>query len=105
MCEPQDAGSLQDWVEGMKNADGTTGAHWTMEQIVALRDSRSITDADPYALFIATNMIYSDYGEVLKKFGVDRPEVCIELARAFLLDPDSKQGMDKLKAYYRHVAH
>ena len=45
---------------------------------------------------------YSDYCKVLKKYGVDRAEVYVELAGAFLRDKDAG-AKDKLAAYYEHV--
>lgn len=90
------------WVNDMRNDDGTTGAHWTREQTESVRKSRGI-DCDPETFWIAVNMMYSDYHNVMQKFGVDRAEVYAELAKAFLCDKDSKQGMDKLRAYWEYV--
>lgn len=47
-------------------------------------------------------MMYSDYFKVLKKYKVDRPEVYMELAAAFLEDKDAMAN-DKLAAYYHCV--
>lgn len=91
------------WVSKLKNADGSTGAHWDKQKSDELRLNRNMQDIEPEAFYIALNMLYSDYQPALKKFGVDRPEVYAELAKAFLMDKDGKQGMEKLKAYYEAI--
>ena len=91
------------WIAGLKNADGSTGAHWSKQKAEELRIARNVMDVEPEAFYITINMLYSDYQPVFKKFGVDRPEVYAEMAKAFLTDKDSKQGMDKLEAYYCYV--
>lgn len=91
------------WAAEMKNEDGTRGAHWDMQQTEGVRNSRGMNDIEPEAFYVTMNMMYSDYQNVMKKFGVDRPEVYAEMAKAFLCDKDSKQGMEKLKAYYCYI--
>lgn len=59
-------------------------------------------ECDPVELYAAANMMYSDYCKVLKKYGVDRAEVYVELAGAFLQDKDAG-AKNKLAAYYEHV--
>ena len=51
------------------------------------------------------NMMYSDYYDVARKFGVNAPEFYAELARAFLMDKDGPGPEEKLCAYYRCIAH
>lgn len=92
------------WAEHMQNADGTTGPHWTMEQTSAVADASGIPhDIPRWAWGVAMNMMYSDYYDVARKFGVNAPEFYAELARAFLMDKDGPGPEEKLCAYYRCI--
>ena len=92
------------WAERMQNADGTTGPHWTMDQTSAVADASGIPhDIPRWAWGVAMNMMYSDYYDVARKFGVNAPEFYAELARAFLMDKDGPGPEEKLCAYYRCI--
>lgn len=94
-------GQIKRWMDCLENEDGTTGAHYTKEQVDQYRRGLSI-DCDPMELYAASNMMYSDYCKVLKKYGMDRPEVYVELAAAFLRDKDAG-AKDKLAAYHEYI--
>ena len=83
-----DRATAMQWAAAMRNADGTTGPHWTMEQTTA----------------VTMNMMYSDYYPVAVEFGLNRPEFYAALAKAFLLDKDGPGPEQKLMAYYEHIA-
>ena len=92
------------WAEHMQNADGTTGPHWTMDQTSAVADASGIPhDISRWAWGVTMNMMYSDYYDVARKFGVNVPEFYAELARAFLMDKDGPGPEEKLCAYYRCI--
>ena len=92
------------WAAKMQNADGSTGAHWTMEQTSAVADASGAGHNIPHWVFgVTMNMMYSDYYEVARKFGVNVPEFYAELARAFLMDKDGPGPEEKLCAYYRGI--
>ena len=92
------------WAAKMQNADGTTGPHWTMEQTSAVADASGAGHDIPHWVFgVTMNMMYSDYYEVARKFGVNVPEFYAELARAFLMDKDGPGPEEKLCAYYRCI--
>lgn len=93
----------REWAKEMQNADGSSGAHWSMEDTETVRKTRNINDCKPEDFWIAMNMMYSDYQGVAKKYGIDKPEFYADMARGFLVDKDSKQGREKLEAYYDHV--
>lgn len=93
----------REWAKEMQNADGSSGAHWSMEDTETVRKTRNINDCKPEDFWIAMNMMYSDYQGVAKKYGIDKPEFYADMARCFLMDKDSKQGREKLEAYYDHV--
>ena len=95
------------WMANMQNADGTTGAHWTMEQTTAVAESIGIQApvVPRWAWGVTMNMMYSDYYAVAAEFGVDRPEFYAALAQAFLMDKDAPAPEEKLCEYYKHIAY
>lgn len=89
----------------MENVDGTTGPHWTLEQTERVREHQSFS-YDPHEFWIAMNMIYSDYAQVFKTYGVwDKIYLYADMAKAFLEDKDAVGGggAEKLSAYYNAV--
>ena len=93
------------WAEHMQNADGTVGPHWTMDQTSAVADASVAGNDIPHWVFgVTMNMMYSDYYDVARKFGVNVPEFYAELARAFLMDKDGPEPTKKLMEYYEHIA-
>ena len=86
------------WTAKMENEDGTTGAHWTMEQTGQVA---SIAGAhyEPWIWYAALNMMYSDYYAVAAKYGLDRPEFYADLAKAFLMDKDAGGPEEKMAGY------
>lgn len=93
----------QEWVHGMKNADGTTGPHWTMEKTEEARAQRGI-NCDSLAWWVAMNMVYSDYAKVAEKINANSMDFYAYMAKAFLEDKDARnQGAEKLARYYEYV--
>ena len=100
-----DRATAMQWAAAMRNADGTTGPHWAMEQTTAVAESMGIQApvVPRWAWGVTMNMMYSDYYDVARKFGVNVPEFYAELARAFLMDKDGPGPEEKLCAYYRCI--
>lgn len=92
--------TAEKWVHGMKNEDGTTGAHWTMEQAEQVMRQHGI-QCEPAEFYAALNMLYSDFCEVFKKHGVNKIDFYADMAKAWLDDKDAVS--DKLSAYYEYV--
>lgn len=88
------------WMRSLRNTDGTKGAHWTKDQAKSLM-AQVGADADLLEYWSVLNALYSDYSEVLKKFGIDRTEVYAHLAKAWLDDEDAVQ--DKAKRYFEYI--
>lgn len=89
------------WVRGMKNADGSTGEHWTMEQTSAIMERHGLR-CNPVKFWVAMNAVYSDLSEVAEKHGVGNEEFYADMAKSFwLCDKDAVE--DKLGAYYENV--
>ncbi len=94
------------WVSMMENADGTTGAHWSMEQTNAVAEAIGITvdKVLPYIWWAALNMMYSDYCTTAVKYGVSSAEFYADLASDFLFDKDADGARKKTAAYYHAIA-
>ena len=89
------------WVRSMKNADGSTGEHWTMEQVSAIMERHGLR-CNPVKFWVAMNAVYSDLSEVAEKHGVGNEEFYADMAKSFwLCDKDAVE--DKLAAYYENV--
>ena len=95
-----DRQTAEDWTRRMKNEDGTTGAHWTMEQAEQVMRQHGI-QCEPAEFYAALNMLYSDFCEVFKKHGVNKIDFYADMAKAWLDDKDAVS--DKLSAYYECV--
>jgi len=79
------------WVSCMKNADGSKGEHWTIEQT-----SQYAGSYNKYDWYVVLNMMYSDMYS--PKFS---SEDYVALAKAWLSDSDVKEH--KLLKYYFFV--
>lgn len=88
------------WVEHMY------GEHMSGDEVEDAIERHGLDEGDisPCAWYAAVNMMYSDYREVAKCFGVDREEFYIRMADAFLNDADGPDGEEKLAAYYHCIA-
>ena len=95
-----DRQTAEDWTRRMKNEDGTTGAHWTMEQAEQVMRQHGI-QCEPAEFYAALNMLYSDFCEVFKKHGVNKIDFYADMAKAWLDDKDAVS--DKLSEYYEYV--
>lgn len=87
----------KEWTKQMRNEDGTTGPHWTMDQVKQVMKQHGI-DHDAAAFWAIINSIYSDYCAVFKKHGVNTMEMYIDMAKAWLNDKDAVK--DKAGAYF-----
>lgn len=89
------------WMQGLQNADGSKGPHWTLEQVKQVLKQKGITE-DPVKMWVAMNAEYSDRSEINKKHGVTSADYYADSAMAFWLkDKDAVE--DKLAAYYAAV--
>ncbi len=90
----------KEWTKQMHNEDGTTGPHWTMEQVKQVMAQHNIKHDAP-TFWAILNSIYSDYCAVFKKHGVNTMDMYIDMAKAWLDDKDAVK--DKAGAYYECV--
>lgn len=80
------------WTSKMKNEDGTTGAHWKVEDTEAYNPEHH----NKWDWYATLNMMYSDYYN--PKFTTDD---YVRLANQFLDDKDASK--DKLLHYYFYI--
>lgn len=97
--------SAKHWAAGLKNEDGTTGAHWTMEQTNAVAKEHGVKfeHITEYCWWITMNMMYSDYYAVAVKHGCNTPAFYADMAKAFLFDKDAKSPREKISAYFDYI--
>lgn len=92
--------TAMEWTGDMVNADGTTGPHWSMEQVRQVMEQRGI-DCDPLEFYAVLNAVYSDYCAVAKRHGVNKPEFYIDMAKAWIDDQDAAKG--KAARYFHYI--
>lgn len=90
------------WTGDMINADGTTGPHWSMEKVRQVMEQRGmIPEYDQLQFYAVLNSIYSDYCAVANKYGVNKPEFYIDMAKAWIDDADAAEN--KAARYFAHI--
>lgn len=86
----------------MVNADGTRGGRWTIDDVCSLAQKRGFsTQMEQVEFWAVMCMMAADYGEVMKHYGMNSPELYADLARAWMNDPDAVE--DKTREYLLHV--
>lgn len=95
-----DEETAHEWMENLRNEDGTKGPHWTKEQTTQVMKQKGI-DCDPVEFWVAMNAMYSDYFNVAKKMNVNNVDFYVNMAKAFIDDKDAGEG--KLMRYYEAV--
>lgn len=73
-------------VAKMRNVDGSSGAHWSYEQVASIASQHGIKEVAD--LYYTINMLYSDFAEVL---GSDMGTY-VKMAKAYMNDPDAEAG-------------
>ena len=85
----------REWVEHMDPP-----ARWTMDQTTAVMKQRGYHHK-PCVFFAVMNMLWSDYGMTMVKYGADKTEIWAELAHNFIDDPDAEDM--KVGRYWRDI--
>lgn len=96
-----DRETAEEWMRHLKNADGTTGPHWTMEQCKQVMQQRGL-NCDPVEFWVAMNAEYSDRCKVNEAHGIRNIDFYVDSAKAFWLD-DKDAVSNKEAAYYAYV--
>lgn len=100
MDDPMTRDLAASWTKKMKNADGSTGPHWTMDQANQIMEQMKI-QCDEVEFFVVLNMMYSDYCKVAKRYNCSTVEFYASMAKAFLNDEDAQPN--KLMKYYECI--
>ena len=90
----------EEWMRGLHNADGTSGPHWSKEQVAQVVAQRKL-DMSPLEAWVAMNMVYSDFCKVARANNVNTMDFYVAMAKAFVEDEDAKP--DKLSLYYEYI--
>ena len=99
---------IKHWNSMMENFDGSHGGHYDMSQIDEVVDKLRVSfkEFSEKEFCIAVNMMYSDYGNVLKRYVKSSEELlmaCAEMAKAFLEDSDGPEPSEKLALYFHCI--
>ena len=89
-----------EWTEGLQNEDGSSGPHWTMEQVKQVMAQRNIK-AEPIEFYAVMNALYADYCKVFQKHNVNKIDMYADLTSAWLEDKDAEDG--KAALYYECI--
>lgn len=89
----------EEWVHKLKGAG--KGQKWTMEQVKKIMEQLGL-HVDPLEAYVTMNMLYSDFADVARKYGLRPEDFFADLAEAWLDDEDA-MAQDKLMAYYEYV--
>lgn len=73
---------------------------WSMEQTTAVMRQHGY-DHRSCVFYAVMNMMWSDYGKTVSKFGMDRADFWAELAHDFIDDPDAEDM--KVGRYWRDI--
>lgn len=90
-----DEETAREWVARMDPA-----ARWDLTQTTAVMQSKGYNHR-PFEFWAVMNMLYSDYGKVMAKYGADKPEIWADMADAWITDPDARSH--KTGRYYRDI--
>ena len=90
------------WAEKMKNADGSSGPHWTIAQTEQVKRENGMR-CNAAEFFAVMNAIYSDFCVALEECGIHRTDTACyaKLARAWIMDEDAEEG--KAKRYFEFI--
>lgn len=93
------------WLDSLINVDGSKGPHWSLDKTndIAKEHNVYFEDISDKDWNMALNMVYSDYSNIAKKYGIDTASFYVDIAKAWLFDPDTISGKDKLKEYFKNI--
>lgn len=90
------------WAEKMKNADGSSGPHWTIAQTEQVKRENGMR-CNAAEFFAVMNEIYSDFCVALDECGISELNTACyaKLAHAWINDQDAEEG--KAKRYFEFI--
>lgn len=99
--EKMDKRNAEEWTQKMENSDGTSGPHWTPEQVQRVIEQRKL-NVEFWPFYAALNAEYSDRCKVNKKHGVDSMDFYVDSVLAFWFE-DKDAVKNKVEKYYECV--
>lgn len=90
-----------EWVNKMSAADGSRGAHFSMDETERIRQRKGWDHMKPVEFWVAMNAMWSDGVMTARRYGVDDPDYWADMAKDFLTDKDARP--EKLKLYYENI--
>ena len=85
------------WLNREDGGEQADMRYWNKEQIKQLIDQREeFRDCNPTELYAVMNMLYADYCEVAKKFGINHVDFFAHLAKAWMDDGEVKAAQKAL---------
>lgn len=98
---------MHEWKKRLINTDGSEGEHFNMSQVMQAAEKLNVrfNSFSEKEFCLAVNVIYSDFGEDIRKFVGPEKELlmCASMAISFLDDPDGPEPSSKLARYYHFV--
>lgn len=100
--EPITKEEAEKWVKHMKGED-SKGEKWSMEDLKAVAQKNGIPiDGEKFLEFyVMMNAMYTDYGEVAKKYNINNPDFFAALTKAWMNDKDATEN--KTKKYFEKI--
>ena len=96
---------IEEWMKHIENSDGTRGAHFSKEEVKQMAQKHGVKfdDFSELDLYLATNMMYSDYCESLGTY-TKNPDAYVKMAVDFLEDDDFEgTPSEKLSLYWHDI--
>ncbi len=92
------------WVKSMENADGTLGAHWTMEQTTAVAKQNGVAfeHISEIDWWVAMNVAYSDFYANPKEMPLSTDvaiKYYVHIAKGILFDKDGAPPKQRLAGW------
>ncbi len=100
-------GEAMTWVSKMENQDGTTGAHWKIDQTTAVAEQHKIdlNKVGKEAFYVALNRAYSDHYNTAKKYNAHTtPDFFVCLVKDDINDSDSVSLKERVAVGYHYIA-
>lgn len=92
------------WKREIENTDGTRGEHFDMQQVMTAAEKLGVkfNEYSEKDFCLVTNLMYSDYGHIIKKLAGPDKEllICADMAKAYFDDPDGLEPEEKLAVHY-----
>lgn len=95
------ASEAEAWVHHMRSADGSHHVRWPMDEIRRHAADFGLRSDEVVETFAVMNALYTDYGMVAQKYGVDTVDFWADMARSFIHDVDAVPG--KVRKYYQLI--